>query len=137
MQDYLDYLGMVIDYSVPREVIFDMQDYVTKMIADFEAVAGEIKTAKTPAADHLFQVREEATALGEKESLLFHNMTAKALYLCKRSRPDIQTAVSFLTTRVKDPDQDDWKKLVRLLRYLKGSKTLVLTLSDDGKGLKW
>ena len=69
--------------------------------------------------------------------MLFHNMTAKALYICKRSRPDIQPAVSFLTTRVKAPDQDNWKKIVRMLGYLKGTKTLVLTLSDNGKGLKW
>ena len=107
------------------------------MVGDFEAATGETRTAKSPAADHLFQVREEAHQLEEKESLLFHNMMAKASYLCKRSRPDIQPTVSFLTTQVKAPDQDDWKKLVRMIGYLKGTKTLVLTLSDNGKGLKW
>ena len=68
---------------------------------------------------------------------MFHNATAKDLYLCKRSRPDIQTAVSFLTTRVKDPDIDDWKKLQRMMGYLKESSDLGLTLKDKREGVKW
>lgn len=68
----------------------------------------------------------------------FHTYVAKCLFLCKRARPDIQTAVAFLTTRVIDPDTDDWKKLLRLLSYLKGTKELVLTLEVDVINiLKW
>jgi hypothetical protein len=32
--------------------------------------------------------------------------------------PDIQMAVSFLTMRVQEPDEDDWGKLTRILKYL-------------------
>lgn len=39
-ENKLDYLGMVLDYSVPGEVTFRMDDYVTKMVADFEKIAG-------------------------------------------------------------------------------------------------
>ena len=46
-------------------------------------------------------------------------MTAKLLYLEKRARPDIETAISFLTTRVDKSDEDDWKKLKRVIQYLK------------------
>ena len=38
-----------------------------------------------------------------------------------RARPDIQPLVSFLTTRVKEPDKDDWGKLRHGLMYLKGT----------------
>jgi hypothetical protein len=37
--------------------------------------------------------------------------------------------MSFLTTRVKDPDQDDWSKLLRLLGYLKSTMEFNLKLS--------
>ena len=57
--------------------------------------------------------------------------------MSKRARPDIQVAVSFLTTRVQSPDEDDWKKLDRLMRYLKGTIDMKLTLQDDGKGPRW
>ena len=43
-------------------------------------------------------------------------------------RWDILLAVAFLSTRVKEPDVDDSKKLDRLLRYLNATKDLHLTL---------
>ena len=37
----------------------------------------------------------------------------------KRARPDLETAISFLCTRVGKSDVDDWKKLRRVIAYLK------------------
>ena len=68
----------------------------------------------------------------------YHHLIAKLLYLCKRSRPDIQTAVAFLCTRVKQPDSDDWKKLSRCIKYLRETKDLYLTLeASPGVKLHW
>ena len=48
------------------------------------------------------------------------------------------TTIAFLTTRVKEPDKDDWKKLKRLILYLNGTKDLVVTLSaENARILKW
>jgi hypothetical protein len=44
---------------------------------------------------------------------------------------DIQTAISFLSTRVKEPNEDDWGKLKHILKYLNGTRYLKLTLSAD------
>ena len=98
------YLGMTLDYSTPGKVNIDMVDYDKKMIEDFleEIVA----TAKTPASNQLFKVNEDAAKLEAVKSQNFHTMVAKALFVCKRARLDIQTAVAFLTTRVKGPDVD-------------------------------
>ena len=56
------------------------------------------------------------------------------LYLSQRGRPDIWTAISFLCGRLHNPDVDNYKKLTRMIRYLRGTKSLVLTLraNDDG-----
>ena len=55
-----------------------------------------------------------------------------------RARRDIQTAAAFLTTRVKSPDEDNWGKLKRVLKYLNGTDYLKLNLSVDNLGLlKW
>jgi hypothetical protein len=63
---------------------------------------------------------------------------AKLLFVAKRARPDILLTVSFLTTRVRDPDYDDWKKLVRLLAYLKGTGELLFVLSYNYlRNLTW
>ncbi len=96
--------------------------------------------AATPAADHLFTVRDEkeARALEEERALVFHHTVSQLLFMLARARRDIQTAVAFLTTRVKSPDEDDWRKLKRVLKYLNGTKYLKLKLSVDNLGLlKW
>jgi len=48
-----------------------------------------------------------------------------------RVRRDIQTAVGFLSTRVKNSGEDDCGKVKRVLKYLKGTKSLKLRLSID------
>ena len=62
----------------------------------------------------------------------------KLLLLCKCARIDIQTAVAFLSKRVKIPDQDDIKKLSQTLRYLQFTQHMPLTLEADELGeAKW
>ncbi len=51
---------------------------------------------------------------------------AQLLFMSTRARQDIQTAVAFLTTRVKNPDENDWGKLKRVLKYLNGTRYLKL-----------
>ena len=47
-------------------------------------------------------------------------------------------AAAFLTTCIKDPDEDDWGKLNWVIKYLNVTKYLKLTLSIDNSGvLKW
>jgi hypothetical protein len=58
-------------------------------------------------------------------------MVYQLLFAASRARRDIQTAVSFLTTPVKAPDEDDWGKLVRVLKYINGTQYMKLILSAD------
>jgi hypothetical protein len=92
----------------------------------------------TPAANHLFEVDESADKLDEETAQLFHHNVAKLLFLCKRARPDVQAAVTFLTTRVQQPDVDDYKKLRRTMQYLRATVDLPLTLEADSAHIvKW
>jgi hypothetical protein len=69
---------------------------------------------------------------------MFHTNTAKLLFLSKWARPDIQPAVAYLTTQVISPDEDDYKKLSRVMKYLRGSIDRVLTLeADKAHVVKW
>ena len=52
-----DYLGMDLDFSTPGKLRVSMIKYLAKI---FKAFPEEIRTtAATPAADHLFEVRDE------------------------------------------------------------------------------
>jgi hypothetical protein len=133
-----DYLGMDLDYTTKGKVGVSMIKYVDKVLEGFSEELGA--SAATPAAEHLFQVRNdsEAEILSEMKAQEFHHITAQLLFLSARARRDIQVAVAFLTTRVKKPDTDDWGKLRRVLKYLKGTKYMKLLLSiDDLSKIMW
>ena len=128
--DVHEYLGMKIDYSQKGKVRFSMPDYINRMLED---VPSEIMwgPSATPASNHLFRVNPDAEKLDMSSAILFHHLTAQVLYLGKRTRPDLLTTVSFLCTRVQNPDVDDWKKLGRCLRFVRDTKQDVLTLEAD------
>jgi Reverse transcriptase (RNA-dependent DNA polymerase) len=131
-----EYLGMTIDYSTPGKVKIGMVDYVRNMLDKLpEDMKGE---SATPAANHLFQVDNAAEKLSSDKSIMFHHNAAKLLFLCKRACPDVQTATAFLCTRVKAPDIDDYKKLGRVMHYLRTTHDMVLTLESNSVNIiKW
>ena len=63
--------------------------------------------------------------------MLVHSSTARLLFLGKRARPDVQTPVAFLCTRVKVSDEGDYKKLERVMGYLYGKLYIPLILGTD------
>jgi hypothetical protein len=126
-----DYLGMNLDYSEENKVKITMFAYVKEIVDLFQKHDDTTRTAATPAAEHLFKVDEDAQKLSQSQATIFHHFVAKCLFATKRARPDISTAMAFLTTRVKGPDEQDWKKLIRLIRYLHGTLEMPLTLSAD------
>ena len=64
--------------------------------------------------------------------------STQLLFLSSQARRDIQTAASLLTTRVNKPDEDNWGKLKRALKYLNGTRRLKLTLTIESMGvIKW
>lgn len=122
----LDYLGMDFDYSERGTVKVSM----TTMIEDMLNEHGVTGIASTPAAVYLFKVGDKENFLEEKEKEIYHSLVAKLLYIAKRARPDILTAIAFLSTRIKQPTVEDNKKLMRVLEYLNGTKDLCLYLSS-------
>ena len=123
------YVGMDIEFTKNGEVELTMKDYIREALKEF----GEDCSAKaaSPAASHLFQVNPKGIPLAEEKRKLLHSITAKLLFVSSRARPDIQVPIAFLTTRVTKADEDDWKKLKRLLQYLNATIDMTHTLSID------
>ena len=70
--------------------------------------------------------------------MIVHCGTAQLLFLGKRARPDIQTVVAFLCTRVKVADNNDYKKFVRVMAYLYITLYMPLILgTDDSGNIQW
>ena len=91
----------------------------------------------TAAPEHLFRTDEELSKLSEEMSNLFHKITAQALWIGKRERPDLQLGMIFLCTRVKASDEHDYKKLQHyIVMYPEMIAFLPLILRADGKGTR-
>ena len=133
-----DYLGMQLDFSTPGEVKVTMIPYVKEIVTLFEQYDNSTKTAKTPASEFLFKTREDVKELPEKQVAIFHTFVVKNLFASKCTQPDISVAVAFLCTWVKNPEEDDWKKLIQLIHYLRGTEELPLILcADSATVVKW
>jgi hypothetical protein len=116
-----------------------MLEYVNEIIAAFdeaEPKGGGTKTSAAP--DSMFKVDEDCEKLAQVKAVEFHNLVENTLYATKRARPDTCTAIAFLAMRVREPDKYNWTKLVHLVRYIRGARTMPLILSANGSGiLKW
>jgi hypothetical protein len=92
--------------------------------------------ARTPGTDGLFEVRDTALPVPEDVRVWFHKHVAMTLYLAKRARPELLTAVSFLATRVTKCDSDDVDKLIRLIRYISASREMGMILKPGASGIR-
>ena len=131
------FLGMTLDFSVPGELKINMVSYVEAMLAEFHKIQKIGTESKCPWTEGLFTVDATSPKLEENKAESFHTYVAKALFLSKRARPDILPAVSFLCTRVREPTDQDWRKLWRMMKFLKGTSGEVLTLKVAGMQLNW
>jgi ribonuclease HI len=123
-----DYLGMNMSWEKKGKVIVTMPGYINDVLEFAVSMKG---TATTPAGANLFEIDALSPKLSTEDKDFFHSLTAKILYLCKRSRPDVLLAVSFLVRRVREPTQQDLKKLKRCVQYLRGTADIGMCLEPS------
>jgi len=130
----LEYLGMTLDYMTKGKITLSMYEYIDKMLAELQTDMNGV--SRVPAAGQLFNINPDPIKLPEDKAQLLHHLVAKLLYLCSCTRQYIQTVVAFLCTRVKEPDEDDYKKLVKEMQYIRNTKNLTLTI-EPSTDPKW
>ena len=94
------------------------------------------QNARKTTYEHGRTSNDTSIQLNNDEGQLFHHLLAKLLYLSKCTRQDIQTAVAFLCTRVREPDTNDYKKLTKVMQYLRNTRNVTLTI-EPGDEPKW
>jgi hypothetical protein len=123
----LSYLGMDVAIKNSGTTI-DMRFYVDQLLE-----GEEVEVFDSPGTKNMLIVETNSKALQEEVRKSFHSKTVKLLYLAKRARPDILTAVTFLCTRVQAATEEDRSKLHRVLGYLKGMREHMLVLHVLGE----
>ena len=110
-----------------------MYDYINEII---DSLPDDMrKTTAAPTQSHLIKVNETNTNKLDAGTVdLFHHYTAQLLFFSKHVRPDIQTVVAFICTRVQESDTKNYKKLACVMKYLHMYPHLPFILGSDGKG---
>ena len=86
----LEYLGMTIDYTTAGKVKISRYKFMDSILTELPIDMNG--TARTPAAGHLFNLRDNIKKLPKDTAQLFHHLVAKLLFLSRRKRQDIQMA---------------------------------------------
>ena len=118
-----------------------MKDQLQETIDMFVLSEGSKVTEEvtSPARSRLRDVNPEGIALSKDKKDTFHSIVQKLLWIMKRARPDLETAVSFLCTRVTKSDEDDWLKLRRVIAFIQCTlnDTRIIGASDLTKIFTW
>ena len=127
-----EYLGMNLDYNVKGQFNIKILYYINEILECLDKEEPEDSGTRSSAAPlDLFVVDEDCEKISKEKSEIFNKIAAKMLFATKRSHPDAGTAISYLTTRVREPDISNWMNMVHLFKYVRDTKDLPLILSKD------
>jgi hypothetical protein len=125
----MSFLGMNLAFRDDGSLQIETEKYIEEAIKMFgEDVSANVSS---PATKRLFEITPVTEALSTERADIFRLVVAKLLWVMKRARHDIETAISFLCTRVSRSDEADWLKLKRLLQFLNQTINDVRVIAAD------
>ena len=132
----LNFLGMELEFLNEGKVNIGLVQYIVGMIEELEEALLPFdenldREYPHPAAKWLLTTNADANAIDEARADIYRKFVAKLIWVMKRGRPDIEPTTSFLCTRVKGPDRDDWHKFKRCMCWIKQTATDVCTVGAD------
>jgi hypothetical protein len=107
---------MTITQSKNGVIIVKQKEYIKKIVAD----SGVLKTSTSP--NHPNIMKKKTPDVRPLHTQTYYlSLLMSAMFLAKRTRPDILAPVCILATRVQAPDEEDMTSLLRVYEYLKGT----------------
>lgn len=129
------YLGIDIERDREGNFLISQETYINKIIEEADLQTG--KESKFPLDTGYFRNNEDELLNSNEQ---YRKLIGMLLYLTTNSRPDVAASVAILSQKISAPSKTDLNEVKRVIRYLKGTKTLKLALSDksrDGKLLAY
>jgi hypothetical protein len=129
--DVLSYIGMTITQPQHGEVRVNQTEYIKRIVSN----SGVTKTANDPYHPALNVKKTKKYPLVDTSHFL--SLLMSAMYLGKRTRPELLTALSYLGSRVTDPDELDLECLLRVYEYVNKTQHLGLTFTPEDMQLHY
>jgi len=123
------YLGMVVVKIRDGSFLISQPGYIQKTIEEFGLNNDDV--VEVPYGMNLMEPTEGPV----HEATLFRRRLMMLAFLC-RSRPDIKLPIAMLATRMQTPTQQDHLKLLRVAKYINGTRELALKVRPEGLQLR-
>ncbi len=130
-------LGIKFDQLKDNSIQMSQALYVDKLLEKFGMMDAKIvatplvlKNAEKPKNE---ENEEKSPALEDINK--YQSIVGSLIYLEHSTRPDIAYAVSLLARSMHAPTEEDMKNAKRVLRYLKGTRDLVLNYNNKNEEL--
>ena len=122
----IHYLGMIIKRFRSKRSMFVYQPgFLEEILKPFNLRKDD--TSPTPATDKLFTNTSNDDKGDEKK---FRSVLMKLMFLT-RTRPDIKLPVVYLSTKMQNPTKGDEQNLMRIIKYLNGTKEFGLYIKPN------
>jgi hypothetical protein len=110
----LNYIGMTISQPKNNVITVKQVEFIKKIVQQ----SGVTLHSQSPNHPGLMQKKDKNTIVPLHSSTRYLSLIMSAMFLAKRTRPEILTPVCILASRVQAPDSQDMKYLLRVYEYL-------------------
>jgi hypothetical protein len=125
------FIGMYLKHNQDGSITLSQPGYTNQMLEDFEV--DHLDIARTPmSTEFTDEANDKTRDLNYEEKMKFKKILGSLIFLL-RTRPDIAYAVIRLATRSQRAKLGDLNAIIRVLRYLKGTKDLGITFHPTQK----
>jgi hypothetical protein len=126
----LEYLGLNIIIK-ENQIELSQKGFIKKVINKFNI----LEKSSTPSTDQLFndivKVQNYYEPVEEIDRKSYHSLVMSLMFLAVRTRPDILKEIIFLSTKVKDPNIFDFRKLQRVANYINATEDDKLFITES------
>ncbi len=105
-----------------KEIYLSQKLAVGKLLENFE----DLRPASTPMINS--EIKDENP---DVDATKYRSTVGSLIYIMAGTRPDIAFAVSHVSRSLQNPKKRDWENVIRILRYLKGTKNYGLVLGGE------
>jgi hypothetical protein len=121
------FLGMHIQKCSNGDIQVDQRSYITDMLIEHNIYS----TSTCPATVNINN-DHSSDSIPSTDPKAFRSLNMQLMYAATRTRPDILFATSLLATRSHEPTKTDHDRLTKILEYLHGTQTQLLTFARAG-----
>lgn len=97
----------------------------------FEMLEAKPASTPLPAGLKLYRCSDEQVADFARENKNYRSAVGSLMYLSQCTRPDLAYAVGVLSQHLERPGHEQWKAVIHVFRYLKGTINLGIVYSGD------